>query len=54
LYNLILGSIDSNWGITGVMEKKLQPLPFTLTLSGHLLHSTRNPIYRFGIGLTLG
>ncbi|XP_015793368.1 mitochondrial import receptor subunit TOM40 homolog 1 [Tetranychus urticae] len=47
------GSISSDFGITGVYEKKLAPLPLVLTLSGHIVHG-RNPLYRFGIGLTLG
>ncbi|XP_074593402.1 mitochondrial import receptor subunit TOM40 homolog 1-like [Brevipalpus obovatus] len=47
------GSIDSDFGITGVYEKKLAPLPLTFSLSGHVRQGW-NPMYGFGIGLMLG
>lgn len=46
------GMLDSNWTVGAVLEKKLQPLPFTFALSG-LLNHTKNQS-RFGIGLIIG
>lgn len=48
----ILGMLDSNWTVGAVLEKKLQPLPFTLALSGLVNHSKNQS--RFGIGLIIG
>ena len=46
-------SVDTNWTVTGVFEKKLSPsLPFTLALSGMLNHVKLQG--RFGIGLIIG
>jgi len=51
--NLVFrGMLDSNWTVGAVLEKKLQPLPFTFALSG-LLNHTKNQS-RFGIGLIIG
>ncbi|XP_076367070.1 mitochondrial import receptor subunit TOM40 homolog 1-like [Tachypleus tridentatus] len=51
--NLVFkGSVDSNWTIGAVLEKKLQPLPFTLALSGMLNHAKNQS--RFGCGLIIG
>lgn len=47
------GSIDTNWTVGAVLEKKLAPMPFTLLLSGHVVHG-RKPDYRFGCGLMIG
>ena len=49
------GSIDTNWTVEGVLEKKLMPLPFTLQLSGTAnFANIQKSQYRFGIGLILG
>ena len=47
------GSIDTNWTVGAVLEKKLAPMPFTFLLSGHVVHG-RKPDYRFGCGLLIG
>ena len=46
------GMVDSNGLVTGVIEKRLPPLPFTLMLSSSLNHA--KAAYRFGIGLLIG
>ncbi|XP_034671758.1 mitochondrial import receptor subunit TOM40 homolog 1 [Drosophila subobscura] len=46
------GSIDTNWHVSGVLEKRLQPLPFTLLLSGRMNHVKNN--FRLGCGLMIG
>ncbi len=46
------GMFDSIYNVGSVLEKKLQPLPFTFMLSAFLGHS--NPAYRFGFGLMVG
>lgn len=48
----VRGMIDTNWTVASVFETKLEPLPFTLCLSGMLNH-TKN-LCRFGIALQLG
>lgn len=48
------GSVDSNWQVGAVLEKKLQPLPLTLTLSGSIDHGSKQPSYKFGCGLVIG
>lgn len=48
------GSVDSNWQVGAVLEKKLQPLPLTLTLSGAIDHGSKQPSYKFGCGLVVG
>ncbi|XP_013786973.2 mitochondrial import receptor subunit TOM40 homolog 1-like, partial [Limulus polyphemus] len=51
--NLVFkGTVDSNWTVGAVLEKKLQPLPFTLALSGMLNHAKNQS--RFGCGLIIG
>lgn len=51
--NLVFrGMLDSNWTVGGVLEKKLQPLPFTFALSGMMNH-TKNQ-FRLGCGLIIG
>lgn len=47
------GSIDTNWTVGAVLEKKLAPMPFTFLLSGHIVHG-RKPDYKFGCGLMIG
>lgn len=49
---LLIGCVDSNWTVAGVLEKRLTPLPFTFALSGMLNHVKGQS--RFGIGLTIG
>jgi len=46
------GMVDSNWTVGAVMEKKLQPLPFTFCLSGLLNHTKGS--FRIGCGLMIG
>lgn len=48
------GSLDSNLQVGAVLEKKLQPLPLTLTLSGAIDHGSKQPSYKFGCGLMIG
>lgn len=51
--NLVFrGMLDTNWTVGAVLEKKLQPLPFTLALSGMINHTKGQS--RFGIGLIIG
>jgi mitochondrial import receptor subunit TOM40 len=46
------GMMDTNWNVAAVMEKKLNPLPFTFALSGILNHSKNQ--FRLGCGLIIG
>ncbi|XP_046416943.1 mitochondrial import receptor subunit TOM40 homolog 1 [Neodiprion fabricii] len=46
------GSVDSNWTVGAVLEKKLQPLPFSFALSGMLNHNKHQ--FRLGCGLIIG
>ncbi|CAK9817491.1 Mitochondrial import receptor subunit TOM40 homolog 1 [Anthophora plagiata] len=46
------GSVDTNWTVGAVLEKKLQPLPFTFALSGMINHSKQQ--FRLGCGLIIG
>lgn len=46
------GSVDTNWTIGAVLEKKLQPLPFSFALSGILNHNKQQ--FRLGCGLFIG
>lgn len=46
------GMVDSNWTVGAVLEKKLQPLPFTFALSGMLNHAKNQ--CRFGCGFIIG
>lgn len=46
------GMLDTNWNVGAVLEKRLQPLPFTLAISGHLNH-TKNQ-HRLGVGMIIG
>ena len=48
----VKNSIDTNWTITSVIEKKLLPMPFTLTISGILNHVSNK--CQFGIGFIVG
>lgn len=46
------GMIDTNWNVGAVMEKKLQPLPFTFALSGLLNHQKTQ--FKLGVGMIIG
>lgn len=46
------GMVDSNWTVGAVLEKKLQPLPFSFALSGIMNHSKNQ--FRLGCGLIIG
>ncbi|GJQ79374.1 hypothetical protein Trydic_g16233 [Trypoxylus dichotomus] len=46
------GHIDSNWSVGAVLEKKLNPLPFTLALSGLMNHTKGQ--FRLGVGIIIG
>jgi len=46
------GMLDTNWNVGAVLEKRLQPLPFTLAISGHLNHVKSQ--HRLGVGLIIG
>jgi mitochondrial import receptor subunit TOM40 len=46
------GMADTNWNVAAVLEKKLQPLPFSFALSGYLNHSKNS--FRLGCGLIIG
>ncbi|XP_064617732.1 mitochondrial import receptor subunit TOM40 homolog 1-like [Liolophura sinensis] len=51
--NLVFrGQVDTNWCISAMLEKKLQPLPFTLALSAYANQVKSQ--FRFGIGLIVG
>lgn len=44
--------VDSTWTVGAVLEKKLPPLPFTLSLSAMINHVTGSG--KFGIGFIIG
>jgi len=46
------GSLDSNWQIAGVLEKRLQPLPLSFAISGRMNHLKNS--FRLGCGLMIG
>lgn len=46
------GKIDSHGIVSALIEKRLDPLPATLMLSGQLNHWTDDS--RFGIGVMVG
>lgn len=46
------GSVCTNWTVTGMLEKKLDPLPGALVLTGQLDHAKKD--YKFGIGFSIG
>jgi len=46
------GTLDSNWTVGAVMEKKLMPLPFTLALSAMLNHPKNQ--FKLGCGFIIG
>ncbi|XP_054262199.1 mitochondrial import receptor subunit TOM40 homolog 1 [Macrosteles quadrilineatus] len=46
------GSVDTNWNVSAVIEKKLLPMPFTFTLSGNL--NQKKNSFRLGLGFVIG
>lgn len=46
------GSVDSNWIVSGVLEKKLPPLPLTLALGAFLNHWKNK--FHCGFNITVG
>ncbi|EFN71901.1 Mitochondrial import receptor subunit TOM40-like protein [Camponotus floridanus] len=46
------GSVDTTWTVGAVLEKRLQPLPFSFALSGVINHSKQQ--FRLGCGLIIG
>ena len=52
---ILTGQVDTNWSIGATFEKRLEPLPFTLALSGMANFANISKVqYRFGIGLIIG
>jgi len=49
---LFRGSVDSTWTVKGAIEKKLAPLPLTLSLCGLLNHPKNS--FQLGAGLIMG
>jgi len=49
---VLRGSVDTNYLVKSVMEKKLLPLPFTLALCSLINHKKGS--YQFGCGLIIG
>lgn len=49
---LFKGSVNSNWIVGATLEKKLPPLPLTLSLCAFLNH--RKNKFLCGFGLTIG
>lgn len=47
-----VGSVDTNWTVGAVLEKRLQPLPFSFALSGMLNHSKQQ--FTLGCGMIIG
>ncbi|KAL1463719.1 hypothetical protein WDU94_015445 [Cyamophila willieti] len=48
----VKAAIDSTWTVSTVIEKKLQPLPVTLSLSGSLNHMSSK--FQLGCGFVVG
>jgi len=46
------GSVNSDWEVKAVMEKKLLPIPFTLALCGIINHPKQS--FQMGAGLIVG
>ena len=46
------GSVNSDWEVTAVMEKKLLPIPFSLALCGMINHPKNS--FMMGAGLIIG
>ena len=51
--NLVFrGTMDTNWVVGAVLEKRFHPLPFSFSLSGTINHTKGDS--QFGFGLTVG
>lgn len=48
----LIAMVDNNWTVTGVLEKRLLPMPFMLSLCGSLNHVKNQ--FRLGCGFTVG
>ena len=48
----VRGKVNSRWNVGALVEKRLDPLPGQLLLSGQLSHRTDES--RFGIGVMIG
>uniref|UniRef100_A0A069DSL0 Putative mitochondrial import receptor subunit tom40 isoform 1 n=1 Tax=Panstrongylus megistus TaxID=65343 RepID=A0A069DSL0_9HEMI len=46
------GMLDTNWNVGATLDKKLVPMPFSLTLSGMLNHQKNQ--FRLGLGFVIG
>lgn len=46
------GMVDTNWNVGATLDKKLTPMPFSLTLSGMLNHQKNQ--FRLGFGFIIG
>ena len=46
------GSVNSDWEVTAVLEKKLLPIPFSLSLCGVINHPKNS--FMMGAGLIVG
>lgn len=46
------GMVDSNWNVGATLEKKLLPMPFSLSISGMLNHQKNQ--FRLGLGFIIG
>ena len=46
------GKVDSKWTIGALIEKRLDPLPANLLLSGQINHMTDEA--KFGVGFMIG
>jgi mitochondrial import receptor subunit TOM40 len=49
---IVTGSVDTTWTVGAVLEKRLQPLPFSFALSGVINHKKQQ--FRLGCGLIIG
>lgn len=49
---VIAGMVDSSLTVGAVLEKKLQPLPFSFALSGSMNHNKNQ--FRIGCGFIIG
>jgi len=49
---LFRGAVDSTWAVKATLEKKLEPLPLTLSLCGLLNHPKNS--FQMGAGLIMG
>lgn len=46
------GSVDTNWTVSAVLEKRLNPMPFTLGIGGMLNHKKND--FRMGLSFIIG